>query len=81
MKTIIRLKNSLLFCYFIRLIVANNVPNQKIQDGIMIPYKSVYGVPRRCTGRSNHKTTEENYRICQINAIGKWQIELQHYVS
>ena len=81
MKTIIRLKNSLLFCYFIRLIVANNVPNQKIQDGIMIPYKTVYGVPSKCTGTSDHQTTEENYRTCQINAIGKWQITFKDYVS
>ena len=75
------LKNTILFCYFIQMIVAENVQDKKSLDRNMIPYKSVYGVPRRCTGRSNHKTTEENYRNCQINAIKKWKITFEHYVS
>ena len=81
MKTIMLLKISVLFCYFIQMIVAENVQDKKSLDRNMIPYKTVYGVPSKCKGTSDHQTTEENYRTCQINAIGKWQIELEHYVS
>ena len=81
MKTIILSKISLLFFYFSRMIVAMDVQDKKSLDRNMIPYKTVYGVPSKCKGTSDHQTTEENYRTCQTNAIGKWQIELQHYVS
>ncbi|XP_075678261.1 uncharacterized protein LOC113791603 [Dermatophagoides pteronyssinus] len=81
MNTIMLLKNILLFCYFIQMIVAENVQDKKSLDRNMIPYKTVYGVPSKCKGTSDHQTTEENYRTCQINAIGKWQIELQHYYT
>ncbi|KAH9422144.1 hypothetical protein DERP_002439 [Dermatophagoides pteronyssinus] len=71
----------ILLLSLIRMIVAKNVvQDENPHKRIMIPYKSVYGVPRRCTGRSNHKTTEENYRICQINAIKKWKITFEHYI-
>ena len=81
MNTIMFLKNTILFCYFIQLIVANNAHDKKSFDRNMIPYKTVYGVPSKCKGTSNHQTTKENYRICQINAIGKWQITFKDYVS
>ncbi|XP_075678184.1 uncharacterized protein LOC113791606 [Dermatophagoides pteronyssinus] len=72
----------ILLLSLIRMIVAKNVvQDENPHKRIMIPYKSVYGVPRRCTGRSNHKTTEENYRICQINAIKKWKITFEHYYT
>ena len=75
-------KNTILFCYyFIQMIVANNVQDKKSLDNNMIPYKTVYGVPKRCIGRYDIQTTDDKYRICQINAIGKWQITFKHYVS
>ena len=64
------------------MIVAKNVvQDENPHKRIMIPYKSVYGAPRKCKLTSDHKTTEEKYRKCQINAIDKWKITLQHYVS
>ncbi|KAH9422221.1 hypothetical protein DERP_002517 [Dermatophagoides pteronyssinus] len=75
------LKCSLLFLYFIQMIVAKNVHDEMSNDRIMIPYKSVYGAPRKCKLTSDHKTTEEKYRKCQINAIDKWKITLQHYYT
>ena len=63
------------------MIVAMDVQDKKSLDRNMIPYKTVYGVPSKCTGRSDHQTTEERYRTCQINAIDKWKIEMKHYVS
>ena len=79
MKNILRFQIDIILFYFIRMIVANE--DQKLQDKILIPYKPIYGVPNKCTKTSDHQTTIENYRTCQINAIGKWKIELQHYVS
>ncbi|KAH9422113.1 hypothetical protein DERP_002406 [Dermatophagoides pteronyssinus] len=81
MKNIMCLKISILFFYFIRRIVSVEVQHEKSNDQIMIPYKSVYGVPSKCTGTSDHKTTEKEYRTCQINAIKKWKIEIQHYYT
>nr|XP_027197199.1 uncharacterized protein LOC113791605 [Dermatophagoides pteronyssinus] len=75
-------KNTILFCYyFIQMIVANNVQDKKSLDNNMIPYKTVYGVPKRCIGRYDIQTTDDKYRICQINAIGKWQITFKHYYT
>ena len=65
----------------LQMIVGMNVQHEKSNDQIMIPYKTVYGVPSKCTGTSDHKTTEKEYSTCQINVIKKWKIELQHYVS
>ena len=79
MKNILRFQIDIILFYFIRMIVANE--DQKLQDKILIPYKPIYGVPNKCTKTSDHQTTIEKYRICQINAIDKWKIELQHYVS
>ena len=65
----------------LQMIVGMNVQHEKSNDQIMIPYKTVYGVPKRCIGRYDIQTTDDKYRICQINAIGKWQITFKHYVS
>ncbi|XP_075678301.1 uncharacterized protein LOC142645600 [Dermatophagoides pteronyssinus] len=81
MNTIMFMKHTLLFCYFIQMIVAENVQDKKSLDRNMIPYKTVYGVPSKCKGTSDLQTTEENYRTCQMNAIEKWKIELQHYYT
>ena len=75
------LKISLLFFYFSRMIVAMDAQDKKSLDRNMIPYKTVYGVPSKCKGTSDHQTTEENHRNCQINAIKKWKITFEHYVS
>ena len=75
------LQSCFLFFYLIRMIVATNVQDENTHERMMIPYKSVYGVPSKCKGTSNHQTTEEKYQICQINAINKWKITLKHYVS
>ena len=63
------------------MIVAMDVQDKKSLDRNMIPYKTVYGVPRRCIGISDLKSTHKKYRTCQVNAIKKWQITLEHYVS
>ena len=81
MKTIMLLKISLLFFYFSRMIVAMDVQDKKSLDRNMIPYKSVYGVPSKCTGMYDSQMTAEEYRICQIKVIDKWKIEMKHYVS
>ncbi|XP_075678258.1 uncharacterized protein LOC113791599 [Dermatophagoides pteronyssinus] len=81
MKTIMLLKISLLFFYFSRMIVAMDVQDKKSLDRNMIPYKTVYGVPRRCIGISDLKSTHKKYRTCQVNAIKKWQITLEHYYT
>ncbi|KAH9422116.1 hypothetical protein DERP_002410 [Dermatophagoides pteronyssinus] len=65
----------------LQMIVGMNVQHEKSNDQIMIPYKTVYGVPSKCTGTSDHKTTEKEYSTCQINVIKKWKIELQHYYT
>ncbi|XP_027197202.2 uncharacterized protein LOC113791609 [Dermatophagoides pteronyssinus] len=70
------LQSCLLFFYLIRIIVAKNQ-----HDRTLVPYKSLYGVPIKCTGNSDPQTTEEKYQACQLKAIGKWKIKLQHYYT
>ncbi|XP_075678185.1 uncharacterized protein LOC113791607 [Dermatophagoides pteronyssinus] len=81
MNVFMYLQSCFLFFYLIRMIVATNVQDENTHERMMIPYKSVYGVPSKCKGTSNHQTTEEKYQICQINAINKWKITLKHYYT
>uniref|UniRef100_A0A6P6YLG7 Uncharacterized protein LOC113799375 n=1 Tax=Dermatophagoides pteronyssinus TaxID=6956 RepID=A0A6P6YLG7_DERPT len=52
----------------------------------MIPYKSVYGFPDKCTKIIEYKESTENelrekYRTCQIKFLEKWQITINHYYT
>ena len=81
MKSINHFKIDALLFFFIRSIIADKILTEDNKyDKVMIPYKPVYGAPSKCTGMYDSQMTAENYRICQINAIDKWKIEMKHYV-
>ena len=80
MKNIMHLKIGFMFFHFISMIVSDEIQTQK-NEKLMIPYKPLYGLPSKCKGQSDYQTIAENYQTCQMNAINKWKIEIQHYVS
>ncbi|KAH9420871.1 hypothetical protein DERP_001305 [Dermatophagoides pteronyssinus] len=55
-------------------------------DRIMIPYKSLYGFPDKCSKIIEYKEVTENelrekYRNCQMNFLEKWQITMNQYYT
>ena len=81
MKSINHFKIGVLLFFFIQSIIVDKIQTEDNKyDKVMIPYKPVYGAPSKCTGMYDSQMTAENYRICQINAIDKWKIEMKHYV-
>ncbi|XP_075678177.1 uncharacterized protein LOC142645566 [Dermatophagoides pteronyssinus] len=82
MKSINHFKISALLFFFIQSIIVDKIQTEDNKyDKVMIPYKPVYGAPSKCTGMYDSQMTAENYRICQINAIDKWKIEMKHYYT
>ena len=86
MKNIIHFKIGAILLFLIRMIVSDEIQTQNnvvkmSNEKIMIPYKPLYGVPSKCKGQSDYQTIAENYQTCQMDAINKWKIEIQHYVS
>nr|XP_027205793.1 uncharacterized protein LOC113799374 [Dermatophagoides pteronyssinus] len=52
----------------------------------MIPYKSLYGFPDKCSKIIEYKEVTENelrekYRNCQMNFLEKWQITMNQYYT
>ncbi|XP_075678217.1 uncharacterized protein LOC113791593 [Dermatophagoides pteronyssinus] len=80
MKNIMHLKIGFMFFHFISMIVSDEIQTQK-NEKLMIPYKPLYGLPSKCKGQSDYQTISENYQTCQMNAINKWKIEIQHYYT
>ncbi|KAH7638998.1 hypothetical protein HUG17_3031 [Dermatophagoides farinae] len=50
-------------------------------DQIIIPYKTIYGIPNKCKKISEYRTIEQNYQSCQLNSLKKWQITVDQYYT
>ena len=71
---------------FIVNIMAQNPDDISMVIQMMIPYKTVYGFPKKCSKITEYQTiTEaelrENYRTCQMEALKRWRITFYSYVS
>ncbi|KAH9526268.1 hypothetical protein DERF_000369 [Dermatophagoides farinae] len=66
--------------------MAQNPDDISMVIQMMIPYKTVYGFPKKCSKITEYQTiTEadlrENYRTCQMEALKRWRITFYSYYT